>query len=350
MKKIKNIHKRPSNKDSISFLLDDIVKKDKIDTLQKTSLTKEIVGSLRLQTNKGVHVDINRVNNERYINKHFISINKGLNYGDYYIGFVETLEDWRKRRAWRRIPFIGGLLRVWDFGLLRIAPKIWGVKKIYFFLTGGRGRLISKAEVLGRLVSCGFEIHSIKPVDNKHYFVVKKVSHPKNKNKPSYGPMFKMQRVGKNGKIIGVYKLRTMHPYSEYLQEYMIKNHGYGSSGKIKDDFRMSKWAKIVRKYWLDELPQLINLFKGDMKLVGVRPVSPIYFNEIPKELQQLRLKYKPGCIPPYVAFNKSSKLESVLDAEMMYLEMKNKRPYTTDTILFFKAVFNIVFRGKRSA
>ena len=239
---------------------------------------------------------------------------------------------------------------MWDFAILRIAPKVWGVKKLYFFISGGRGRLISKAEILGRLISCGFDIHSINSINGKHYFVARKTGHPLIKTNPSYGPMFKMDRVGKNGKIIGVYKLRTMHPYSEFLQEYMIKNHGYAENGKIKDDFRMSKWAKIVRKYWIDELPQLINLVKGDMKLVGVRPVSPVYFKEIPKELQELRLKYKPGCIPPYVAFNKSSKLESVLDAEKLYLEMKLKNPYTTDTILFFKALFNIIFRGKRSA
>ena len=49
-----------------------------------------------------------------------------------------------------------------------------------------------------------------------------------------------------------------------------------------------------------------INLFKGDLKLVGCRPVSERYFEDIPKEIQELRLTQKPGCIPPYVALNRN--------------------------------------------
>ena len=100
----------------------------------------------------------------------------------------------------------------------------------------------------------------------------------------------------------------------------------------------------------VDEIPQLINLIKGDLKLVGARPVSQRYFNDIPKDIQELRLTQKPGCIPPYVALNRKSSVGSVLDAEREYLEEKIKKPYTTDTKYFFKALFNIFFKGKRSA
>ncbi|PHR43149.1 MAG: sugar transferase [Fluviicola sp.] len=311
-------------------------------------LKHEIHRSLDIDSGNGLHLELNRINDIRYINKHFEKVNRALNVGDYYVGVVKTLENYREARKGRNIPIIGGFVRVWDFAFFRIAPKVWGIRKIYFGITRGKGRLISKAEVLGRLVSCGFEIDGVRRVDNLHLFTVKKAKEPL-AVKPSYGPLFKMNRVGKNGKIIGVYKFRTMHPYSEFIQSYLIRTNGYGENGKIKDDFRMSRWSKLMRKYWIDEIPQLLNVLKGDMKLVGVRPVSKVYFDALPEELKNQRSRFKPGCIPPYVAFNEKSSLNSVLECEKKYLDMKTKNPYFTDTKLFFKAIINIVFRGKRS-
>lgn len=311
-------------------------------------LRYEILRSLDIESGNGLHLELNRINDIRHINKHFERINKALNIGDYYVGVVKTLENYRKTRKGRNIPVLGGFVRVWDFAFLRIAPKVWGLRKIYFGLTRGKGRLISKAEILGRLVRSGFEIDDIRRLDNIHLFIVKKVADPI-KVKPSYGLLFKMNRIGKNGKIIGVYKFRTMHPYSEFIQSYLIKSQGYGENGKIKNDFRMSRWSRLMRKYWIDEIPQLLNVLKGEMKLVGVRPVSEVYFEDLPEELKKQRSRFKPGCIPPYVAFNEKNNLQSVLDCERKYLEMKTKNPYFTDTKLFFKAIFNIIFKGKRS-
>ena len=209
---------------------------------------------------------------------------------------------------------------------------------------------MSKAEGLGRLVSCGFKIMDFKTIDGLLYFVVKKVSEPKFDMSPSYGPLYKMPRLGKNGKIIGVYKFRTMHPYSEYLQDYILDSHGYAESGKPANDFRIPKWGKFMRKFWLDEVPQLINVLKGELKLVGIRPVSRRYFQDIPLEMQKLRTTQIPGCIPPYVALNRSGNVMSVLQAEKEYLEEKIKNPYFTDLKFFFLAIFCIVFRNKRSA
>ena len=179
---------------------------------------------------------------------------------------------------------------------------------------------------------------------------MRKVKKPEFDLNPSYGPLFKMKRLGKNGDIIGVYKFRTMHPYSEYLHDFILKTNGYSESGKPADDFRIPRWAKIMRKYWIDELPQLINVCKGEIKLVGVRPVSQRYFKDIPKEMQKLRLTQKPGCIPPYVSLNREGNVMSVLQAEKQYLEEKIRNPYFTDSKYFLKAIFNIVFKNKRSA
>lgn len=291
-----------------------------------------------------------KVNNLRFINKHFEKINQSLPYGGMYMGFFETFTARKERMKINKLPLFNNLYFGLEFLLKRIIPKVNLTQKLYFNITEGKDRLLSKAEVLGRLVSCGFQIVDFKAINGLVYFVVKKIKEPDYNLNPSYGPLYKMPRLGKGGKIIGVYKLRTMHPYSEYLQDYILRAHGYAETGKPADDFRIPKWGKVMRRFWLDEIPQLINVFKGEMKLVGIRPVSLRYFQDIPKEMQRLRLTQKPGCIPPYVALNRDGNVMSVLQAEREYLEEKIKNPYTTDIKYFYRAIFNIVFRHKRSA
>ena len=66
--------------------------------------------------------------------------------------------------------------------------------------------------------------------------------------------------------------------------------------------------------------------------------------------LQELRIKHKPGCIPPYVSLNKTGSVQDVIKAEREYLIEKNNNPYFTDLKYFFKAIYNILFKRKRSA
>lgn len=298
----------------------------------------------------GCVINLGLVNNIRFINKFFIRVNERLAIGQCYVGRFESIRNRYSRKKKRLNPILFAINFIFDFLFLRLTPKIWGLKKVYFLVTRGRNRLLSKGEVLGRLVSCGFEIMEIKNVQGIHYFVAKKVSDPIVDDHPSYGPLIKLSRVGKEGKIIQVYKFRTMHPYAEYLHDYILKQNGYADTGKPADDFRLAFYGPFLRRYWLDELPQLINVFKGEMRLIGVRPVSPRYFQDIPEDLQLLRLKHKPGCIPPYVALDRSGSKEDVLSAEREYLLLKEKSPYFTDFKLFFKAIFNILCKRKRSA
>ncbi len=293
---------------------------------------------------------LNKVNNFRQINKQFEEVNRKLKNGGILLGRFETFTSRAKTKSIYKIPILSRLYFGFEFIFKRVLPKLPGFKKLYFLTTKGKDRLLSKAEVLGRLVSCGFEITEYEEIDGIHYFSAKKVKEPFYNMNPSFGPLFKMQRIGKNGKMIGVYKFRTMHPYSEYLQDYILKINGYAESGKPADDFRVVPWGKFLRKYWLDELPQLINVLKGDLKLVGVRPVSKRFFQDIPKEIQDMRLTQKPGCIPPYVALDRKASVDGVLGAEKDYLMAKIKNPYFTDTKFFFKAIYNIVFKNKRSA
>lgn len=295
-------------------------------------------------------INLSKVNNIRFINKFFEQVNDKLSFGDTFVCCFETITARKERHRLGRIPIIKNMWFAAEFLFLRMFPKMWGFKKIYFLVTRGRNRLLSKAEVMGRLVSCGFHIEASEAFNGLTYVICKKNKEPEFNMHVSYGPLFKMKRMGKNGKEIGVYKFRTMHPYAEYLQDYVLKLNGYAESGKPKDDFRLTPWGRLMRKYWIDELPQLINVFKGELKLVGVRPISKRYFEDIPKDLQELRLKFKPGCIPPYVALDRKSDVHSVLQAEREYLEEKSRRPYSTDTRYFFKAIFNIIFKRKRSA
>jgi lipopolysaccharide/colanic/teichoic acid biosynthesis glycosyltransferase len=295
-------------------------------------------------------INLSRVNNIRRINKFFEQVNTKLEKNGKYIICLETIQARKERHSLGNIPVIKSLWFALEFIFLRVFPKVWGLKKIYFLVTRGRNRLLSKAEAMGRLVSCGFEIIDSKRFNGKTYIVCKKVKEPEFNMQVSYGPIFKMNRLGKGGKMIGVYKFRTMHPFAEYLQDYVLKLNGYSDSGKPKDDFRLTPWGRFLRKYWLDELPQLINVLRGELKLVGVRPISLRYYQDIPRDLQMMRSKVKPGCIPPYVALDRKSDVDSVLEAEREYLRRKLKRPYSTDTKFFFKALYNIVFRRKRSA
>ncbi|MES2139021.1 MAG: sugar transferase [Bacteroidota bacterium] len=312
--------------------------------------TTNIFNVLNNNSVPNVLINLSRTNDIRFVNKFFEAVNSKLNNEGVFIGCLETISSRMERMAIGKIPIIGSVYFGLEFLFNRISPKIIGLKKIYFLLTKGRNRLLSKAEVLGRLVCCGFEIMDYEGINGLTYFVAKKIKDPVFDMNPSYGALYKMPRIGKNGKIIGVYKMRTMHAYAEYLHGYILKINGYAESGKPANDFRLTPWGKFMRRYWIDELPQLINVLKGELKLVGVRPISQRYFQDIPKDLQELRLKHKPGCIPPYVALNRKGNVKGVLQAEREYLEEKTKNPYTTDTKYFFKALFNIIFKRKRSA
>ena len=301
---------------------------------------------------KGIRniICLDKVNNIRHINKFFESINGKLDHDGIFVGCLETFQSRKKRLTISNIPVLNSIYFMIEFLFKRIFPKLSLTKKYYFDFTKGNDRLLSKAEGLGRLVSCGFKIMDFKSINGLLYFIVKKDKDPCYDLNPSYGPVYAMPRLGKGGEIIKVYKFRTMHPYSEYLQDYMIRVNGYANTGKPADDFRIPTWGKFMRKFWLDELPQLLNLLKGEMKLVGIRPVTERYFKDIPKEMQRLRLTQKPGCIPPYVALNREGNVMSVLQSEKEYLVEKIRHPFITDTKYFFKALYNIIFNNKRSA
>lgn len=293
-------------------------------------------------------VNLKRINDILRINKFFEAVNFKLPIGGIYINYVETY-SLRKKRILTKFPAgINWIVYSVDFSFKRIMPKLWSTKKIYFILTKGRNRVMSKAETFGRLYSCGFEIKEEKMINDVLYFVARKISEPVYDDNPTYGPLIKLRRFGKGGKKIGVYKMRTMHPYSEYLQEYIYERNKLQEGGKFADDFRITSVGKFMRKFWLDELPMFLNVFKGEMKIVGVRPLSSHYFGLYTDELKEKRLKYKPGLIPPFYV-DMPVTLEEIMASEMKYLNAYEKHPLKTDISYFFKALYNIFIKRARS-
>ena len=296
---------------------------------------------------KGI-LNVHKINDLRFINKFFERMNNVLNKDEFFICCVETFQARKERKSIYKIPIIRNLYFTYEFLFRRILPKIRITQKLFFNITGGKDRIVSKAEALGRLVSCGFEIIDYQKIGGLLYVKTRKISKPFYDMNPSFGLIYSMPRVGKNNKIIKVHKLRTMHPYSEYLQDYMFQKFGSKNGDKVLNDFRVSKEGRFLRRFWVDELPMLINLIKGDIKLIGVRPLSISKFNMYPKNAQLMRVQSKPGLIPPFYADLPNS-FEELVNSELKYLEAYNKRPIKTDLDYLIKALNNIIVKGARS-
>ena len=333
----------------IQSLIQELLNTSKNSNDAEGSEFNQLLNSYTLNKDSDRFIDLKSLDKQTNINDYLRRLNQILEERNIkkVIGVVYTLENWRRDKKILRVPIVRKPASWYFFIRNRVLPKIALLNKISII---SRKRLFSNAEILGRLSYNGFEIEKfILSENNFHIFLVSRKDCPR--IEPIQDGFFiKLPRIGKNGKEIQVYKFRTMHTYSEYLHRYMIVKHGFNKNGKINNDFRLAGWGRSLRKFWIDELPQLINILKGEMKLVGVRPVSKAYFDSLPIENQQLRLNQKPGCIPPYVALNIGTTKEAVLRAEMIYLEEKAKNPYFTDTKYFFIALYNIIFKGLRSS
>lgn len=294
-------------------------------------------------------VNLHEINDLKRINDYFRLLNSKMVKNGIFAGCLLPIKN-RQRQFQKKYPFIiASVFYFFDFIWRRVFPKIPLLRKIYFNLSKGKNRAISLAETLGRLVYCGFEIIDLTEINDHIYFVSKKVKEPSTDKNPSYSPIFKMKRIGEGGKQIFVYKIRTMHPYSEYLQEFVYNKNKLSEGGKFNYDFRISNWGKILRKMWIDELPMTINYFRGDIKLVGVRPVSNHYLSLYSDEFRERRIKYKPGLIPPFYADMPKTIVE-IEQSEKKYFDLFDNSPFTTDVKYFFKILFNILFHRKRSS
>jgi len=293
-------------------------------------------------------VNLQRINDIQRINKFFEGLNDHLPIGSYNVICLET-KNQRKRRLLNRYPRI--VSYPWylgDFLVKRVLPKCQSTKRAYFWLTKGRNRVISLTEAMGRLVSCGFEIIDYRRVDGLTYIISRKRGAPVYDMSPTYGPLVKLTRIGYKQNRIAVYKIRTMHPYAEYIQEFLYERHSTDNGDKIINDFRITSWGKWFRKLWIDELPMLYNYLKQELKIVGVRPLSAHKFSTYPEDLQKKRTETKPGLVPPFYA-DLPETVEEFHASEEKYLNAYQKKPIRTDIRYFFKALYNIFIKGARS-
>ena len=163
----------------------------------------------------------------------------------------------------------------------------------------------------------------------------------------SKGPVFFSQkRVGKNGELFDMYKFRSMVVNAEELKEKLAhQNEMSGPMFKMKDDPRVTKVGKFIRKTSLDELPQLWNVLKGDMSLVGPRPSLPKEVAQFEKWMYK-RLSVKPGL----TCFWQVSGRNNIDFEDWMKLDIKyvDERNFWIDIKLIFKTV--LVLFGDKNA
>lgn len=291
-----------------------------------------------------------RMNDTYDIDAFLADINAQMRDGQYYIGCANCMAGYRTKVFTKGLILPRFGLRQLAFIFHRVMPKFkWGAG-LYKYLMRGRSKRMCKTEILGRLAYAGFRIEKVRQEGEMLFYRVVKKSAPLEGYTPTYGPLIKLKRVVKGGKLVNIYKLRTMHPYAEFIQDYVYEENDLDVGGKIKDDFRVSEEGKIFRKLFLDELPMLINLVKGDIKLVGVRPLSEHYLSLYTENIRRERLKVKPGLLPPFYSEDeRPGTIEEVMVSEMRYLIEYRKSPWRTDMRYLIKIMDNILRKKFRS-
>lgn len=294
-------------------------------------------------------INMHKINDIRWMNRYFLQAHGMLVDGGYLAGRAETIDGLMDRYRKKYPKYFREFFYCIHFIWARVIPKLNATKKMYFSLTKGKKRAISRTEILGRLYFCGFKVIAEEYIDDVFYFIAQKVKTPSLDENPSYGPFVRFERIGFNGKLIYTYKFRTMYPYSEYLQAYVHEQNQLQEGGKFKDDFRITGYGKIMRKLWLDELPMLYNWLKGDMQMIGVRPLSRHYLNLYDRNLQELRKKVKPGLVPPFYA-DMPKTLAEITASEERYIKAYMEKPFITQWRYFWKCFWNIAVKHARSA
>lgn len=158
---------------------------------------------------------------------------------------------------------------------------------------------------------------------------------------PKAPVLFKQKRVGKNQIVFEMYKFRTMMVGSEdMLGEILVLNEVKGAMFKIEKDPRITKIGKILRKTSLDEFPQLLNVIKGDMSLIGPRPplVSEV---EQYSDYHKKRLEVRPGCTGLWqVSGRNKLSFEEMVKLDLVYI---NSWSFWGDMKIFIKT-FKVLF------
>lgn len=155
---------------------------------------------------------------------------------------------------------------------------------------------------------------------------------------PGASPIFTQKRHGRDGKVFKFYKFRSMVPNAETMLDSLLdQNEVEGPAFKMKDDPRITRFGRFIRKTSIDELPQLWNVLKGDMSLVGPRPPLP---REVAMydEDQLKRLSVTPGltCYWQIQPKRNSLSFDEWLSLDLKYI---SERSFATDLKILIKTV-----------
>ena len=160
---------------------------------------------------------------------------------------------------------------------------------------------------------------------------------------PGDGAIFQQRRVGRDGKLFWLYKFRTMCPDAEQkLKDLMDHNEKDGPVFKMKNDPRITRVGKVLRKTSIDELPQLFNVLKGEMSIVGPRPA-------LPREVAQYtayewqRLYVAPGlsCYWQIAPHRDQLSFEEWMDLDIKYV---HERSFPVDWKIIFRTFRSMLF------
>ena len=154
---------------------------------------------------------------------------------------------------------------------------------------------------------------------------------------PKGSVFYSQTRLGRGETPFKMYKFRSMVSNADELLEQLLKNNEIdGAMFKMQDDPRVTKIGKFIRKYSIDELPQLLNVLQGSMSLVGPRPPLPREVAEY-TEYDKQRLAVKPGCTGLWQATVRNSVgFDEMVKLDLLYI---SKRSVSFDVYILFKTV-----------
>jgi lipopolysaccharide/colanic/teichoic acid biosynthesis glycosyltransferase len=295
----------------------------------------------------GVVVGRTRLNDIHRLSGFLLSCAESAAMGGYVVVRYLPLESVAGKLRERYGRVLYGPASVLHFLWYQAIPKTPLLDAIQYLVTRKGNRALSKAEVWGRLAYCGLRVVAESSGKGERYVIAQRDALPVQGKRPSYYPVIALEKVGLDGKVMRLHKLRSMFPYSEFLQKRIYEEHGLTSTGKFANDFRITRFGRFVRRYWLDELPQVFDWLRGDIKLVGMRATSPQYLSLYPREVTDLYVEVKPGLVPPI--FDESTNgFDKIVEVEHTYLKRYLVAPIRTDVAYFYRTWRDIFRRGVR--
>lgn len=151
--------------------------------------------------------------------------------------------------------------------------------------------------------------------------------------------IFVQERIGKDGDTFEMYKFRTMYPNSV--------NGSNGRRMRNPEDPRVTPLGRFLRRYWLDEIPQLINIARGEMSWIGIRPASRDFYELLPEDVKEGQKKYLPGLVNQLYADDVKT-WDDMVGSMRNYLQLKSKHGEIIDFVYFLRFLGNVLFGGTR--